>query len=269
MRALHVSVLRSLLGFCLLGVIGLDLGCNKGTEAGSSETKASDAGVGADAGPEAGSGAGEAPAVVENPELAKAMTEHFVHAVQLEQAVIDGDLDAVGSHARWLVDELPKQTFPEAWQPQLARMQEAARAASEAENLAQAAAAAGRLVETCGSCHAAIGRGPKFADAPAVPAGDDTHSRMLRHQWAAQRMREGMIGASDERWRLGAGAVSQAPPEPCPIPDAEVLDAETLKLREKIYELGAKALATEGAEQRAAVYGEYLSTCAGCHVGGC
>ncbi|PRP97548.1 hypothetical protein ENSA5_32410 [Enhygromyxa salina] len=200
--------------------------------------------------------------------LAPTMNAHFAHAAQLEQAVIDGDLEAVALHAEWLVNELPKQEMPEAWQPQLERMQAAAAQAAKAQTLAEAGPAAARVVETCGACHQSIGKGPTLPDPPPVPEGDDTAKRMLRHQWAASRMREAMISGSDERWKLGAGAVSVAPPEPCPIPDAEILDADTLALREKIYEIGAKALAAAPSD-RTALYGEYLTTCAGCHVGGC
>jgi hypothetical protein len=202
-------------------------------------------------------------------ELGVSMTEHFAHADALEQAVIDGDLDEVKVHASWLVDELPAATLPKPWQPSLARMQAAAGEAAKAENLGAAAAATGKVIETCGACHAAVGGGPKFAAATAVPEGETSQARMQRHQWAAERMREGMIGPSDERWQLGASAVSVAPPEPCPIENAEILADDVLQLREKIYEVGAKAAAVKTADERAQVYGEYLSTCAGCHVGGC
>ncbi|MFO7566653.1 MAG: hypothetical protein R6X02_28680 [Enhygromyxa sp.] len=203
------------------------------------------------------------------PEISVAMTEHFVHASALEQAVIDGDLEAVQTHAKWLVSELSPERLPSTWQPSLERMQAAAREASKAEDLATAASAAGKVIETCGACHAAVGGGPKFAPASPVPEGESSQARMQRHQWAAERMREGMIGPSDERWRLGASAVSVAPPEPCPIESAEILAEDVLALREKIYEVGAQALETKPGEERARVYGEYLSTCAGCHVGGC
>jgi mono/diheme cytochrome c family protein len=203
------------------------------------------------------------------PALSSTMAEHFAHASALEQAVIDGDLEHVAKEARWLVEELPKQRLPEPWQPQLERMQAAAKAALDAKDLVAAAHATGRVVETCGACHAALGAGPKYGAVTAVPEGESGKARMARHQWAAERMREGMIGPSDERWRLGAGAVSEAPPEPCPIADAEILPKEVLQLRETIYEIGAKAAKTEGLAARAEVYGEYLTTCAGCHVGGC
>jgi hypothetical protein len=208
------------------------------------------------------------------PELATAMTEHFAQATALERAVIDGDLEAIATHAAWLVDELPAASFPPAWQPAVQRMQKAAAKAGEAasaDDLAAAASATGEVVAACGSCHASTGGGPKFDDVDpgSVPVGDDSKNRMLRHQWAAERMREGMIGPSEPRWKLGAGAVSVAPPEPCPIENAEILADEVLQLREKIYEIGAKASATEGLDARAGVYGEYLSTCAGCHTGGC
>ena len=196
------------------------------------------------------------------PELSVSMTEHFTHADALEQAVIDGDLDEVKVHASWLVDELPAATLPEAWQPSLARMQAAAGEAAKAENLASAASATAKVIETCGACHAAVGGGPKFATATPVPEGETSQARMQRHQWAAERMREGMIGPSDERWQLGASAVSVAPPEPCPIENAEILAKDVLDLREKIYEVGAKAAAVKTADERAQVYGEYLSTCA-------
>lgn len=210
------------------------------------------------------------PEVVE-PEasLAPAMAAHFLHAAQIEQAVIDGDLDGVKLHAESLVTELPKQSMPEAWQPQLERMQASAAQAAKSQTLVEAGAAAGQILETCGACHQATGKGPSLFEPGPVPQGDDTTNRMLRHQWAAARMREGMISGSEERWKLGAGAVSVAPPEPCPIPDAEILDAETLALREKIYEIGAKALKTSSGSERAALYGEYLTTCASCHTGGC
>jgi len=204
-----------------------------------------------------------------NPELAVAMTEHFARASALEQAVIDGDLEAVASHAKWLVDELPAKQLPATWQPSLARMQAAAGEAAKAEDLAGAAAATGAVIQSCGACHLAVGAGPTFAAATPVPEGEDSKSRMLRHQWAAERMREGMIGPSDERWQLGAGAVSVAPPEPCPIENAEILADDVLKLRERIYELGAEAAKTPAGPERARVYGEYLSTCAGCHTGAC
>jgi cytochrome c553 len=203
------------------------------------------------------------------PELGMTMTEHFVHASALEQSVIDGDLENAKIHADWLVSELPVQALPNTWQPSLERMQAAAREVSKTEDLAAAATATGKVIETCGACHAALGAGPKFGPVPPLPEGESGPARMQRHQWAAQRMREGMIGPSDERWQLGASAVSVAPPEPCPIENAEVLPKDVLQLREKIYELGARAAVTKTAEDRAVVYGEYLSTCAGCHVGGC
>ena len=231
------------------------------------------------------------------PDLAALMRDHFTHASALEQAVIDGDLEEVDAHAQALVEKLDEQALPDSWAPHVERMQTAAKSAAGTEDLVAAASAAGEVVAACGACHAAVGGGPKFPAAPApVPEGEDSKARMARHAWAAQRMREGMIGPSDERWRLGAGAVSGAshqveqreeedPHHVLSIGvseyadpaynlnvahlDAEVLSAEVLQLRERIYEIGAEAAKTEGLDARAKVYGEYLTTCAGCHVGGC
>lgn len=203
------------------------------------------------------------------PKLDEAMKAHFDRATMIKQAVIDGDLEAIASPSKWLTDELPVASMPEAWRPHLVQMQSAAKRAGQAKDLLAAGEAAGQLISTCGACHQSVGKGPKFPQPLPVPEGDDTTNRMQRHQWAADRMWEGMVGRSEEHWQLGAGAVSEKPPTPCPIPDEHVLPSEALNLREKIYELGATAKTAEGWEARGKIYGEYLTTCAGCHVGGC
>jgi hypothetical protein len=209
------------------------------------------------------------PAQPVEPKLDAVMTGHFAEARALEQAVIDGDLEAVATHAKQLGETLAANELPESWRPHVAAMQAAAGEAGEAGDLVAAAMATGRVVGACGACHAALDRGPQLAEPSPVPEGEDGKARMLRHQWAAERMREGMIVPSDQRWQLGAAAVSVAPPEPCPIESAEILPPEVLQLRETIYEIGAKAAKTEDFDDRVRVYGEYLTTCAGCHVGGC
>jgi hypothetical protein len=203
------------------------------------------------------------------PALAPAMDEHFAQATALEHAVIDGDLEAAIEDAKWISEDLPKDAMPEPWQPHLEKMQAAATRVAASENLPGAAMATGELIAACGACHSTLGTGPKLDDPGPVPQGDDTTNRMLRHAWAAARMREGMITDSEERWQLGAKAVSVAPPEPCEIPSGDILPDDVLKLRERIYEIGAEAAAVSGADARAKLYGEYLQTCAGCHVGGC
>ena len=201
--------------------------------------------------------------------LADAMDRHFIHATELEQAVIDGDLEQAVADARWIVDEQPKLDMPETWKPQLERMLAAATEVAAAKDLPSAARATGKLVGTCGTCHEALGAGPKFSTPLPVAEGESTAARMERHRWAAMRMREGIVGPSESHWKAGAEAVSVAPPKPCPIPDGDILAPEVLELREHIYTIGAEAAETRDLGDRAEIYGEFLTTCAGCHVGGC
>lgn len=210
----------------------------------------------------------EAPAPSPAP-LKAAMTEHFAQAVQIEQAVIDGDLGQAKAHAEWIVGQQLEQGLPEAWGPQLQIMVAAARRVAAAEDLPSAARATGELIAGCGACHQAIGSGPRFPEPSPVVEGETTDARMQRHRWAASRLREGIIGPSASLWAAGAGAISVAPPEPCPIPDAEILAPEVLNLRERIHAIGAQAAETTEHAAQAEVYGELLTTCAGCHVGGC
>ena len=201
------------------------------------------------------------------PELSEPMREHFADAEALEQAVMTGDLEAARTRGRALIEKLPLQELPAGWEPHVERMRTAAIGVVETRDLVDAAMATGRVLGACGACHATVGGGPKPANAaPAMPEGEDAEQRMARHRWAAQRLREGLITPSDERWSLGAGAVSVAPPAPIPIDNAERLNPEVLELREHIYEIGAVAAKTEGLDARAEVYGDYLTTCAGCHL---
>ena len=201
--------------------------------------------------------------------LDDAMKEHFVQAVQIKQAVIDGDLEAVAEPARWLSEDLDAESLPKPWKPYLDAMQASAKKAAKAQDLPAAALAAGELVGACADCHATTGKGPTFAEPGKVPAGEDTTARMLRHQWAADRMWEGIVSNSETHWKLGTHAISEKPPEPCPIPGDDILPKDVLDLREKIYELGPRAAEAKDRGARTKIYGEYLQTCAGCHVGGC
>lgn len=201
--------------------------------------------------------------------LAEHMRDHFGKAAQLELEVVDGALDNARAQAKALHESLTTMAVPDSWKPHVDRMLAAADEAAQAKDLVAAARATGQVIHGCGSCHAAVGSGPKYGELTPVPEGETTQARMARHEWAAARMREGMIGPSEQRWLAGAKAVSVAPPEPCPIPSDDILSKDILDLREKIYEIGAQAAETHEPEARAVVYGEYLTTCAGCHVGGC
>ncbi len=266
---------RRLASFTLICALVCPLGCGGGAggETGQGEAKTgvppkqADTAPSDPADPDAGETEGSGNTAPEG--LDDAMKEHFIQAVQIKQAVIDGDLEAVAEPARWLAEELDPETLPKPWKPYLDAMQASAKKAADAQDLPTAALAAGELVGACADCHATTGKGPKFDEPGKVPEGEDTTARMLRHQWAADRMWEGIVSNSETHWKLGTHAISEKPPKPCPIPSDDILPKEVLDLREKIYDLGPKAAEATDRSTRTKLYGEYLQTCAGCHVGGC
>jgi hypothetical protein len=88
---------------------------------------------------------------------------------------------------------------------------------------------------------------------------------MARHVWAAERMWEGLIGPEDFAWSSGASALKEG----WLNPRAVVSDPDDrMRVRElvtQVYSLGAEAEAAQGSEERARIYGEFLTTCIDCH----
>lgn len=203
------------------------------------------------------------------PQRSARMADHYRDAVQIKDAVIDGDLREVRAPARRLMDDADH--YPEAWLPYVAANANYAAVLLAARDRHAAGVAAAGLARTCGDCHAALGVGPAFEPPHDVPASSphDVLRHMHRHQWAADRMWEALIDRSEYAWMAGAAALVDAPlPRVDLTRDVELPD-DVLELGGKIHEIGALAGSTVGWSARAGLYGEFLATCAGCHQGGC
>lgn len=204
-----------------------------------------------------------------SPGMKPRMSEHFRDAAAIKDAVIAGELADTRAPARRLRDD--PDEHPAAWRPFIEANAAHADAVLAARNRRDAGAAAGGLARTCGDCHAALGAGPRFEPPHDVPSAEprDPRVRMQRHQWAADRMWEALIGRSEYAWMAGAAALAVPPLDREALTrDAELAD-EVLELNEQVQALGAQAGATVGWEARGRLYGEFLATCAGCHQGGC
>jgi hypothetical protein len=84
---------------------------------------------------------------------------------------------------------------------------------------------------------------------------------MKHHQWASDRLWEGIVVPSSEAWATGAQAFGN---EPLP----EQLTGDGSQARQAAAELArliAKAPQRTGLEERAALYAELLASCASCH----
>lgn len=82
---------------------------------------------------------------------------HASHLAGLNAALAAGDLEAAQTPAHWLLLHEGVTGHPEELQPHIENMRDAARAVAEAPDIAVARAAAQRILEGCGDCHAAAG----------------------------------------------------------------------------------------------------------------
>jgi cytochrome c553 len=119
-----------------------------------------------------------------------------------------------------------------------------------------------RVAQACAHCHQRLGASPKFPGAfDAPPDRLDVDSQMKRHQWAVDRMFNGLIGPDDEQWRAGIYVFATSPLQRLDVPDPDA--AKQLQMRAR------KALDARGRltiEQRAGVYRELLAKCVACHT---
>ena len=91
-------------------------------------------------------------------------------------------------------------------------------------------------------------------------------THMQRHQWAADRLWEGLIGPSDTAWGRGADMLIDAPLDSSDVTTATDHDAEIAKIAHRIHALGGIGTETVTPDARAELYGEVLGLCASCHT---
>lgn len=189
------------------------------------------------------------------------MQQHWLAGKALHEAMADGDLTAARRAAAAIaeVDEIPGLLLEHG--PYLQRMRDEAGAVAEAEKFDEAALATGRMAARCGDCHIRGGYGPTFEGSSVAPSGANGNVRhMTGHVWAMDRMWEGMIGPSIDRWKAGARVLADQPISAMGMsPDVGLMAA-------RVHELGSLALADENSQVRGERFGEILINCAGCHA---
>jgi len=202
-------------------------------------------------------------------EMVALMEGHYGSAIAAHDALIRGDLETLRSH----MSEIPERTLPaaapESWRSHERRLHDAARAAASASTLEVAGRALAAVAGACGACHQAVALGDIYRK-PEPPRGDsDLETAMLKHQWATERLWEGITGPWDDAWTRGAAALAGSPVftseegEGERLPVSAGLHARATAMRE----MGGTALTTTGLAERAEVYGRLLETCAACHLG--
>lgn len=193
------------------------------------------------------------------------MEEHYVAGMTAHDAVIRGDADGARAALAALADAKVPGGPPEQWVPHLDKLHTAAREASAATDLTALGAALGAAGTVCAECHLDLELTSLYAAPTAPDASGALTAAMKRHEWATERLWEGLTAPWDVAWERGSDALAQtrifAPTEEgTPVPE------DLSALEEQLQALGAEAKGASAPEARGALYGKLLVTCADCHA---
>lgn len=184
------------------------------------------------------------------------MRQHFNDLRTIERMLVAGKLEEAKTLAFML-------TQPVNVVPDNADSREVSLAVGgliNARTIDEALYAEARTASACAQCHVKAQKLPVFRTPSQAPADLPTiTAQMARHQWAVDRIWEGIVGASDEHWRAGLYVLAtSALPQTTP---------KGPELATRLQQLARAALdsKTTALAERAEAYGEMLVTCAGCH----
>lgn len=192
------------------------------------------------------------------------MQQHWAAGNDLQHAMVQGDLAAARRAALAIseVDEIPGLMADAV--PYLQGMRVEAEAVRNAPTFEEAAHAAARMAAACGACHShqTQGAGPRPEGATTAPAPGEggTQSHMLLHAWAVDRMWEGLVVPSSDRWRAGARALAEQPIS------AAGFSPEVGLIGARVHEMARQGLEDPTPADQADRLGRILSDCAGCHA---
>ena len=204
-------------------------------------------------------------AAAQDPDLTVHMQEHMQRVSQLKGAVIRGDLASLRRPATWLAQHEPSPEASILYVPFILSMRGHASEILEAQDVRTAAGDVSAIATDCANCHIASEVNLDFGNAAEPPAWANMESHMQRHQWAMDRLWEGLVGPSDASWSRGIRMLAEAPLHGTEaVWEDSVADGDELARR--VHELGREAATALLPHARAAVYGEMLGVCADCHT---
>ncbi len=191
------------------------------------------------------------------------MKEFFQHTTDLKQAIVRGNLDEIAAPAGALAKH-PMVGATASWKPHMQSLQREATRAEGAREVATAARALASMGAACGACHLEHGASPRLSGSPTPEDEPPPAKQMQLHQWAADRMWEGLVRPSSDAWSRGCAELAD-------VPLALDQDRGALKskaaaeLIEEIHALGGEACDAEGTDARAQVYAKFIASCSTCH----
>lgn len=196
------------------------------------------------------------------PEIVTFMERHYTDAILSQDALIQGDLETLRRRLADIAEQELPDNAPESWKPYHERLQKVVRNADEISSLEKAASVMGDVAEACGACHAALGIG-KIYFWPASPdEPEELEASMRTHQWATERLWEGVTGPFEAAWNRGAAVLADVRVFE---DDDSMVDSTLRALETELRDLGRQAQESSGLHERAVIYGRLLVTCAECH----
>lgn len=199
--------------------------------------------------------------------VADHMHEHLTRISTIKSAIVAGELEEVREPATWLADHETAAGLPTEFESYVIQMRSYARHVIEAQDLASAAESVSHMAKTCGNCHLVNDVSPEFGyDRRPREDLEDVVTHMQRHQWATDRLWEGLIGPSDTAWNRGADMLIDAPLLPSDVTTATDKVAEIGNIARRIHALGGIGTETKTPYARSELYAEVLGLCASCHT---
>lgn len=193
--------------------------------------------------------------------MQRRMHARYTGAQRAGLAIVYSDLDRVHREAGEIAAFEEPDVLPE-WRPYFDAVRVQADDLAKAPSIAAATRSLAQLGRRCASCHLAsvakirlpAERLPVFANR-LLPT-------MATHQWAAERLWEGITLPSATRWMLGVDALSRAQL-------AITAEDESLGVADqaaRIHLHARRAARAETIDDRVVIYGDLLSTCVRCHA---
>jgi cytochrome c553 len=193
------------------------------------------------------------------------MREHLARLNDIKAALLIGELANAREPATWLAEHEPLEDLPLIYEGFVLSLREHARDILDAKDVKSASIAMAAVANDCGRCHRATGTKPDFGFYREPPSWSDLASHMQRHEWAIDRLWEGLMGPSNGSWARGVRMLAEAPLHGTENTWGES-QAEGDELAERVHELGIQAVSALTPDARADVYGEMIATCAACHA---
>ena len=204
----------------------------------------------------------------EETEAAEHMHDHLTYITTIKAFITMGLLEGTRQPANWLATHDTMPNLPASYEPFVDFMRSSARQVESAKDLESAAAAVSLMAQNCGNCHRASHVDVEFGY-DALPAEwSDSETHMQRHQWAMDRLWEGLIGPSDTAWSRGTEMLGEEPLHAAEVSDSvTAAEARVLEdLAREVHELGAASKGLTSLNDRSQVYGRILGLCADCHT---